>query len=252
MRIGKSNILTDMTFGLDFSLSNAGVQDGNPENIFNPDFSYFSTISGINPTINIFNMSESSDYIAIHGIRFNAGPNETAFIRIIEGTNTILETVEIKSGSSVFVTRTPSTLTWRIEAYTSGGFAITVSYSYIAAGIWSEFPRNGTRGGEYIPYLGNNKRVSTTSNQLAQPVTRTIDSVAKQVTLSCPNAPRTWLEDDLQDIFEVFNEFGILSVQMSDDDPKAAFAGFDLVDDVKVHPQSTSLGSFKLTMRATL
>lgn len=252
MRIGKSNILTDMTFGLDFSFSGGSVVDGQPEDMFNPDFSYFTTLSGLTPTVNIINMTLPSDYIAIHGIRFNAGPNETVTLKIIEDTSTVLETLTIKSGSSVFAIRTLSSLAWRIEASTTGGIAVAISYSYIAAGIWSEFPRNGTRGGEYIPYLGNNKRVSTTSNQLAQPVTRTIDSVAKQVSLTCPNAPRTWLEDDLQDIFDVFNEFGILSVQMVDSDPKSAFAGFDLVDDVRVHGESTTLGSFKLTMRATL
>lgn len=252
MKIGKSNILTDMIIGTDFTISNGGVVDGSPNDMFNPDFSFFTTINGVAPEVTIFSTQNPSDYLAIHGVRFNTGIDFPVRLRIYDDT-TVIYSEELTTNKSVFITRESSNNVWRIEAFRDDGFPIAIAISYIAAGLHTEFPRNGVRGGEYIPYLGNNRKTTTTSNQLSQPVTRSVQSIAKQVTLSCPNAPLSWVEGDLQFVFNTYNLFGVLSILMFDDKPSSAFAGFDLVDDVRVNGDSAALlGSFKLTMKASL
>lgn len=255
MRISKTNNLYNGEVGPDFSITGGGVVgDGEPNDITNPDFSYFLTLSGSNPTINVSSRSaeEPSDYISVHGVRFNAGGN-TAFAKVYSD-GVALETIEIKNGSSVFFTRPESSLSWSVEFFAGGGIPnIVVSISYISSGLYSDFPRSGVRGGEYTPFFGNNRVTLSSSNQLSQPVTRSTRKIAKQVTLKCPNAPIDWVETELQDIFTLYNETGILSVLMYDEDPGKSFAGFDLEDNVSIQPDSFDLlSTFTLKMKATL
>lgn len=254
MRISRTNNLVDGVLNTDYSITAGGILDGSAEDIVNPDFSYFPTISGTLIRINVASTSAEfpSDYFALHGIRFNA--QNKSLIRATVYSNSVqIDTLTIRSGSSLFFTREESNADWYVEFSSDDAIPIVITVSYISCGMYTEFPRNGVRGGEYIPYLGNNRSTLATSNQLAQPVTRRVKKVAKMVTIKCPNAPIEWLEDDLQDVFDLYNETGILSVQMIEDSASKAFAGYDLEDDCNISGVVQSkLAAVTLRMKSTL
>lgn len=255
MRLSKSNNLSGATFPIDYNITAGGVLSGTPEDLVNSDFSFFPTISGAIVRINVSATSSefNSDYFCLHGVRFNAGASDV--IRATIFSNGVqIGTELIKSGVTLFYTREATNSDWYVEFTPEGGIpSIVVTISYIRSGLYSDWPRSGIRGGEYMPFFGNNRITRATSNQLAQPITRTITKVAKMVTIQCPNPPIDYIENDLQEIFDAYNEDGVISVQMYDDRVTRSFAGFDLVDSVKVNGDSGELlSSLSLKMKATL
>lgn len=254
MRIAKSNNLSGATAGVEYSIAAGGITGGTINDLVNPDFSYFTVISGTSVKINVAATGGglTSNYFALHGVRFNAGPNTSIKAQVSSG-GVVQATYDLTRPTSLFFTRTESNDSWDVEFFTSGGFAIVVAISFITSGLYSEFPRSGARGGEYMSFYGNNKVTTSTTNQLAQPVVRTQKNVAKQVAIKCPNAPIEYIQDDLQDIFATYNQDTVLSIQMFNDDPLESFAGFDLVDDVRVSGESSaSLASLSLTFKGAL
>ena len=162
----------------------------------------------------------------MHDVAFSEDDNDKMLVVVFDDTNQIYSE-EIKNRSSLFFIRTESNNDWgiRFRRLSTSAEIVTVTISYMRTGIYTDWPRNGLRGGEYLAPYGNNKLPISMGGDLAQPIIRSMKNIVKQVTIKCPNAPMSFATDDLQDIFDSYNVDGVMSVQMLDDDIGSAFAG---------------------------
>lgn len=251
MKILKTDVLLGGSVGSDFSVSGGGTLE-DPNNILNPDFSYSLGLQGATISLNIPARvaNEPSNSLVLHGLR--ASSNNIR-VEVFDNGSSLGSNI-IRSGSSFFITRSSLTNTkWDIQFTNADnpGASFVVYISNMRAGAYSEVPRGGERGGEYFPSLGNNRRSQSTSNQMAQPVTRNIAEEARSVNLNINDAPSAWVNTDLQDIFALYNRSGLVSVLMFDEsDPSYAFCGFDLIDRVSIHGSTRQLLNVSLTMRS--
>ena len=253
MRLSKTNSLFGGIANLDFSLAQGSDTNG--------DFGQFCRLQGTTTvaiSISATNGQDPTNYVCFHNFRLDtnqgAAPDQVTIKVYDSSDNTgpviYNETVNRNPRTLFFVRDELKTTGWYVEFTRTDGAALplTLYISCLRAGEYLDWPRGGLRGGEYLPHLGNNKQTYTTTNEKGQPVARTVKNISKQTTIKCPDADAGFV-DDLRDVFDAYNDEGIISIQMLDNDFNSGFCGFDMQDTVNVHPQTRSLVSVSLTMK---
>lgn len=231
MIISKTNIIVSNTITLDAGTIYSGALN-------NVKDSNFAKIVSSNSTPFEFTIESvgSCQYVALHGLNLPVGTvvnvTGTGF------TKTFTLTRSIKN--LVFYTASAVTLgDLTIELVGSG----TKTISYIQAGLISEIAW-GTNAGQALHYLspGTEDRITSTSSGL--PVRRVQEEIPRKLRLNIQNVYKTWARTELQAIYAMYAQTGILSLldYEGDNKPEESVALFELSSPtVKTHSQTTTL-----------
>jgi len=231
MIISKTNIIASNTI----TLTTGAILSGALANLQDPDFSLL--VSSNSPTFEFTIESVGScKYVALHGLNLPIGT-------VVTATGTGLS-------KSFIVTRNIKNLVFYVSsAVTPGDLVIkfigagTKVISYIQAGLTSTIDW-GTSPGQSLYYLVNNKKNRVTTNSQGMPVKRVQETDTPKLKLSIKNAYKTWARGDLQEIYTMYDETGILSLldYEAENRPEESYALFDLSNpDINTHSQTSVL-----------
>ena len=127
----------------------------------------------------------------------------------------------------------------------------TKTISYMQAGLVSHIAW-GTNAGQSLYYLGSNVTNRVTANDAGFPVKRVQETIAPKLSLTFRNMYKDWARTDLQEIFDLYNNTGVLSQLDYEEEnrPEESCALFELSSSkVATHSQTTTLVDISLSFR---
>ncbi len=239
MIISKTNVIGANSI----SLESGSLNSGNLSNLQDPDFSRVVSSSSSNFSFTFDSVSEC-EYIALHGINVQIGNvvtlTGTAFTRSFTITRPIKNLVVY-----IGVATTLNDLT--VEITGTG----TKTISYMQAGLVSHIAW-GTNAGQSLFYLGSNVTNRVAANAEGFPVKRVQETIAPKLSLTFRNMYKDWARTELQEIFTLYNETGVLSQLDYEEEnrPDESCALFELSSSkVATHSQTTTLVDISLSFR---
>lgn len=231
MIISKTNVIVGNTI----ALTTGTISSGALANVVDPNFSKVLS-STSNPFEFTVEAVGSSQYVALHGLNLPVGT-----VVNVTGTSFV---------KTFTLTRAIKNLIFYVEsAVTPGDLSIefvgagTKTISYMQAGLVSEIAW-GTSPGQPLHYLAPSIVSRSTSTANGLPTNQIQEEEPRKLSLNIQNAYKTWARTELQDIFSMYNQTGILSLldYQEDNKPEESVALFELNDPtVKTHSQTTSL-----------
>lgn len=242
MIISTSNAIRNNTA----SITTGTLTSGVPNDVLNPDFS--SVITSTSSTF-AFTVGQvvGCDYIGLHGCRLPVGAVVTVSA---SGYSDSFTVIDKESSNIVFYTDDTSLDNIQVSVTGSG----TKTISYIQAGDATVVPW-GTDAGQSLYYLGYNSKNRTSVNSLGAPVIRTQKRVAPKLKLNIKNVSKTWARGDLQNMFDHYQQHGVLSILDYEDQDKQneSVAGFNLDSvSVKTHSDTLSLCNVSFSVQVSV
>lgn len=215
-------------------------------NVLDPNFS--NLVSSVSPTFT-FTVGEvvGCDYIGLHGCRLPVGTVVTVSATDYSDSFTVIN----KENSNI-VFYTDNTTLDNIQISITGNGVKTVSY--MQAGRATVVPW-GTNAGQSLYYLGYNSTNRTSVGKFGVPVLRTQEKIAPKLRLTIKNVVKTWARDDLAQIFNLYQKYGVLSILDYEDDnnPSESVAGFNLENvSVKTHNDTLSLVDVSFSLQVSV
>ena len=241
MIISKSNITSGSTTALIAGV----ISSGSLPNVLNPDFS--KTLSTTSATFEFEIESVGPcHYVALHGLSLPIGTvvnvTGTSFVKTFTVNRSIKN---LMFHSNVAVTLGDLS----IELVGSG----TKVISYIQAGKATTIDW-GTNSGQKLHYFGYNNKSRVTTNSRGVPTRHLNEEVSPTLRLSIKSALKSWVRGDLREVFEQYDQTGILSLIDYEDEgkPEESYALFDLKNGTPAtHSQTTTLLDISLSFRVS-
>jgi len=215
-------------------------------NVLNPDFSNLVSSASSTFTFTV-GASVGCDYIGLHGCRLPVGTVVTVSAAGFTDSFTVTDK---ENPNIVFYTNNTSMDNIQVSLVGAG----TKTISYVQAGTATVVPW-GTNAGQSLYYLGYNSKNRTSVGSLGSPVLRTQNKVAPKLRLTIKNVLKAWARDDLKQIFNHYQTYGVLSIldYENDDKPDESVAGFNLDGvDVKTHSQTLELVDVSMTLQVSV
>lgn len=225
------------------------LDDGDIENLKDPDFSLNATSSSATW---IFNCGTIllADYIGLHGLLLPLNAVVAVTLGAFSDSFTITNT---KIKNLVFHVD-PRIATGALAVTITGAGSKTISY--VAAGSASTVPNSGVRSGQNLSYLANNQRNRSAVTDKGMPTTRQTETFNPTVALSIPTPTKTFIRTELQSIFNLYNQLGVLSMRDYELDSgfeDESYAAFDLKGDrVKAHESTTKIAKVNLSYKVSV
>ena len=217
MQIAKTNQLPGNTT----SVISGTVQGPNTdvEKVFNPNFSEVLLMTGSSISFNLGPVTNCK-YVALHGVYTNLKGNSVLLSVEVGGSpidgSSSLWTLDDSTHTIMFVNESES------FAGLTGDVIVTItnslnptsvwSFAYIAAGDVAYVPNSGVTGGQTYPYLQNNFLTRNTLNTDANPTGVILRRQDPSVNLSFRKIKNDWILDELKPVFDLYNEYGLVSM----------------------------------------
>lgn len=243
MIFSKSNNVKSNTF-----TTNASVTSGSAENVRDADFSKNLVTSSANFNIDC-GSTTLSEYVGIHGLDLPVG----TVVNLRDGGGGVLQTYTTTRASSNIVFYLSSPISFsnlRVNIVGSGQKIV----SYIQAGEVAVVDW-GVSGGQSLAYFANNIKSRATVNQRGQPTNNLTEKISPKLSLSINNPTKEWIRGELQEVFEHYNDTGIVSIRDYENDafPDESVAAFELSNDkVNAHNASKTITNVKLMFRVSV
>ena len=239
MIISKTNIIASNSIVLE----SGSLSSGELSNLQDPDFS--RVVSSSSSTFSFtFDTVGSCEYVALHGLNLQIG--NTVTLTGTSFTRSFTVTRPIKN--LVFYIGVATTLNDLTVEITGTG---TKTISYMQAGLVSHIA-GGANAGQCLYYLGSNVTNRVTANDAGFPVKRVQETIAPKLSLTFRNMYKDWARTDLQEIFDLYNNTGVLSQLDYEEEnrPEESCALFELSSSkVATHSQTTTLVDISLSFR---
>lgn len=245
MIISTTNIVVDNTMVLTVGI----LSDGDIENVKDPDFSLNASSSSATWTFTCGTITDV-DYIALHGLILPVDAVVTVTCGAFNDSFTVTNS---KIRNLIFYV-TPQVASNTLTISIAGSGSKTVSY--VASGSATTVPNSGVRAGQNLSYLPNNKRNRSAVTDKGMPTTSQIETFNPTVSLSIPTPTKTWIRNDLQAIFTLYNLLGVLSMRDYESDSgfeDESYAAFDLKGDrAKAHESATSIAKINMSYKVSV
>lgn len=245
MIISKTNNVSSNTLVLTVGT----LDDGDINNLKDPDFSLNATSSSATWTFTCGTVT-LADYIGLHGLSL---PINAVVTVTLGGFNKSFTITNEKTKNLVFFV-TPRVATGTLTVSIAGAGSKTISY--VAAGSAVTIPNSGVRSGQNLSYFGNNQRNRSAVTDRGLPTTRQTQTFNPTVALSIPTPTKTFIRTELQNIFNLYNSLGILSMRDYETDTgfeNESYAAFDLKGDrAKAHESSTAIVKFNMSYKVSV
>jgi len=239
MIISKTNIIADNSITLESGTLSSGalsnLQDSDFSRLASSNSSTFEfTVDGIG----------SCEYIALHGLNLALGTVVTLTSPTVNKTFTVSRPIK----NLVFYLGGATTVSDLTIGFSGSGQKVI---SYIQAGLASHIAW-GTNAGQSLYYLGSNVTNRVSANEAGFPVKRVQETIAPKLSLTFRNMYKDWARTELQEIFALYNETGVLSQLDYEEEnkPEESCALFELTNaKVSTHSQTTTLVDVSLSFR---
>jgi hypothetical protein len=215
MQLSKTNDL----IGNSVLIVNGSIVSGSANNVLNTNWSSNLTMTGATITLNLGSVTNCK-YVAIHGLHTNLKGNSVLLTVTVNGQPidgvSSLYTATDKTHTIIFANDDPD------FAGLSGVVLITInnsvnsssywSFGFIQAGDVTHVPNGGVQGGQVYAYLQNNFISRNTTNENGAPTGSINRRVTPIVPIRLNKMPNYWVNEDLQDVFDLYNTQGVISV----------------------------------------